>query len=403
MKKIENFISENYIKINEIMIYFLLISMSLFLSTKYFPIIEIGLVFVAIYIIYFSILKEMKPILKFIKSPFFIWYMLFWTFVVVITCIRNQVQLLVLIKTIIAFSAYVIGFGIIYNDTETKKNIDIFKIMENIAIFLGIWILVWEHNLLLQGERIGYSVMVGNPNSAASLLSIYVFAVIYKVSKNRKKIDIFALILCVFVIFSTGSKKAIIVVAIASLLLLFKDGKIVKKRILYFGITLGVIILACFTVPALYEYIGRRFLSLFGEIGLIQFHSDHSSELRAEYIEKAIELWKNNLWIGGGYDNFRVNSGFETYSHNNYVELLSSVGILGLTIYYGYYLLLLWKNARQSNLNMKNILYILFIISTLVSDVGSVIFSLYPLYYIMLIIIDNDTALKSKKEEINGI
>ena len=76
---------------------------------------------------------------------------------------------------------------------------------------------------------------------------------------------------------------------------------------------------------------------------------------------------------------------------------------MGLTIYYGYYLLLLWKNARQSNLNMKNILYILFIISTLVSDVGSEIFSLYPLYYIMLIIIDNDTALKSKKEEINGI
>lgn len=400
MEKINKLVLENCIKINKVVIYFLLVSMSLFLSTKYFPIIEIGLIFIAIYIIYFSILKEMKPILNFIKSPFFIWYMIFWVFVILMTCMRNQVQIIILIKTIIAFSAYIVGFGILYNDEETRKKIDIFEIMKNIAIFLALWILIWEHNLLFQGERIGYSVMIGNPNSAASLLSIYFFAIIYKVSQDKRKSDIFALILCVLVIFATGSKKAIIVITIATLLLLCNNGKIVKKRILYFLIALGIIIFACFTIPVLYEYIGRRFLSLFGEIGLIQFQSDHSSELRTDYINRAIELWKNNIILGGGYDNFRINSGYETYSHNNYVELLSSVGILGLLIYYGYYGMLLIKNIPVKN--MKNILFILFIISTLISDVGSVIFSLYPLYYIMLIIIEKDVIFEKKKEELDG-
>ena len=400
MEKIKGLLEKHYIKINKIIIYFLLLSMSLFLSTDYFPIVEVCLVFIGIYIMSFCAMKKFKPLIEFIKSPFFIWYASFWVLVIAITALRNAEQMMILIKTIIAFSAYIFGFGILYSDKETRKSIDICKVFEVVAVVICIWILVFEYELLFQGERIGYSVMIGNPNSAASLLSIFVFFIIFKTKKTKSVKDLLALLLCIMIIFATGSKKAIVVVAIALMMFLFKNGQLVKKRLLYFGIATVIAIAVCFMVPVLYDNVARRFLSLFGELGIINFRSDHSSELRTQYTDKAIELWKNNIIFGGGYDNFRINSGYATYSHNNYVELLSSVGIVGTIYYYAYYIYLLAKQFVKKN--MQSVLCILFIVSTLISDVGSVIFSTYPMYYIMLMILGKEIEHKDIEEETSN-
>lgn len=405
MNKISKIFQEKYTVLNKGIIYFLFLSMSLFLSTDYFPIIKILLGILAIYVVFFSIYKKNNPICKFIKSPFFIWYIVFWGFMILITYIRNPYQLVTLVKTWVVFTVYISEFGILYSDDETRKNLNLSNMIEIIAVFLSIWILIWEFPLLIQGERIGYSVMIGNPNSAGTLLSIYVFFIIYnltQVNENKKKVikHILSLILCFTIILATGSKKAIIVGLISILLLLFKNGHIVKKRIIYLFIALVVATTACFTVPGLYNNVGRRFLSLFGELGIIEFQSDYSSKQRMKYTEKAIELWKDNMIIGGGYDNFKLNSGYDTYSHNNYTELLCSVGILGTLVYYGYYLFLLKKSFF--NREMKSIMYLLFIIGVLISDIGAVTFYIYPLYYIMLLIINYDLKERKKKEIING-
>ena len=138
---------------------------------------------------------------------------------------------------------------------------------------------------------------------------------------------------------------------------------------------------------------------MFGELGIIEFQSDYSSEARVEYSELAIELWKENPIIGGGYDNFKVHSGYDTYSHNNYTELLSSVGLIGLILYYAYYFLLLKKNILIKN--MKSRMIVLFIIATLITDVGAVTFSIYPIYYIVLLIMSDDTKKDKNKEVID--
>lgn len=56
--------------------------------------------------------------------------------------------------------------------------------------------------------------------------------------------------------------------------------------------------------------------------------------IRAEMMEEALRMWtKSPIW-GNGNEAFRVYSGFGTYSHANYTELLANYGILGILLFY---------------------------------------------------------------------
>ena len=66
--------------------------------------------------------------------------------------------------------------------------------------------------------------------------------------------------------------------------------------------------------------------------------------MRNQLTVKAINAWKNNIVFGQGYNAFSKiynNGGY--YSHNNYLELLVSFGVLGTGIYYMKYIYLLIK------------------------------------------------------------
>jgi O-antigen ligase len=73
--------------------------------------------------------------------------------------------------------------------------------------------------------------------------------------------------------------------------------------------------------------------------------NEGSINMRSYMIKLGFEMFKNKLFIGHGIDNYRVllsmNTGIETYAHNNYIELMVDVGIFGVTIYYLTHIILL--------------------------------------------------------------
>lgn len=71
------------------------------------------------------------------------------------------------------------------------------------------------------------------------------------------------------------------------------------------------------------------------------------------------------------------------YSHNNYTEILSSLGIIGFVIYYGWYLneLMKYKNIRNRECDMWKFT-LLFIIVTLILDYGTVSFD--KIHYLLM-------------------
>lgn len=90
-------------------------------------------------------------------------------------------------------------------------------------------------------------------------------------------------------------------------------------------------------------------LALFEGTGAI----DHSTWLRQQYIKIGLEQFLETPFLGIGIDNARLllmqHFGYTTYLHNNYVELLASVGLAGTGLFYsiyGYLLNKLRKNWR---------------------------------------------------------
>jgi O-antigen ligase len=63
-------------------------------------------------------------------------------------------------------------------------------------------------------------------------------------------------------------------------------------------------------------------------------------------MQQGIKLWQQHPFLGGGFAAFERLSGYETYAHNNFVELLCNTGVLGLLLYYAIYVYTLLKASR---------------------------------------------------------
>jgi O-antigen ligase len=61
--------------------------------------------------------------------------------------------------------------------------------------------------------------------------------------------------------------------------------------------------------------------------------SDTGLAKRSGMLEEAARLWLQRPFTGWGLDQFRNVSGWNTYSHDNYVELLANQGIVGCLLY----------------------------------------------------------------------
>ena len=144
-------------------------------------------------------------------------------------------------------------------------------------------------------------------------------------------------LLSLYIILLSGSRRALLVLAIFVLLyfaLLTKIGFV--KKILIVGIVLGGAGLLVFSGP-FYNYIGVRIVEMFN---ILQGDS-HGDNSRLILILDGLEWFKDKPVFGHGINCFRELSnqtyefaGKNFYAHNNYVELLVDVGVIGLLLYY---------------------------------------------------------------------
>ncbi|MDD3267588.1 MAG: O-antigen ligase family protein, partial [Burkholderiales bacterium] len=77
---------------------------------------------------------------------------------------------------------------------------------------------------------------------------------------------------------------------------------------------------------------------LFGQNNL-----DISSRIRFEMIEVGKTLFLSKPFLGYGIGSFSIVSGFDAYSHNNYIELLVGLGIIGMVLYYSMIIYIIYK------------------------------------------------------------
>ena len=152
------------------------------------------------------------------------------------------------------------------------------------------------------------------------------------------------------IVILSSSRKAILCILIPIIIVFLLNNKAAIGRIIVRTIIASVMIIigyyAMMKVSFFYNSIGNRFESM---IGIFLGHSgivDSSTIDRLKLTSWGIAWFRKKPFLGYGIDNYRiVLHGFRPdyplsyYAHNNYIELLVDVGIIGVIIYYWNYIL----------------------------------------------------------------
>jgi O-antigen ligase len=296
------------------------------------------------------------------------------------------------------------ALGLISSIIQTEK--DIIQLLRLIvyAIAINAFYILFHLDFSLIGEvQIGAELLGGRWNgntigimmSLSSLISLVLIK--FEAKRHNKSVYILSIILTTIIALFTGSRKAVFFILFGFTMYTMMKSK--KNKIINFikaSIILLVAYQAIMNIPGLYKVLGIRLeglISNFTGKGTV----DHSTVLRMEYIEYGIEWFKSNPIFGYGINNYRVLLGKEigtvTYSHNNYIELLVGVGIIGIIIYYSGYLYVL-INISKSAFKKKDPLFILLFIMLIAVLIAQYGFVTYYDFLINLILCIGFTTIR---------
>ncbi|MDQ1339272.1 MAG: hypothetical protein QG567_424 [Campylobacterota bacterium] len=252
---------------------------------------------------------------------------------------------------------------------------------------------------------------LGNPNVLAITMMFSIFAsIIYLGNKEGSAKPFFYyqyvnVLLSVYLIFLTASKKGIIFGGILIFFYLMLSLRNFKNLL-----RLGVLGAAAIWIAVSYIDIGEllmhaeRFVSRF-EFFYYSLQGiggyDYSTEERQNFIELGLQLLGDRPLFGYGIDNFRIFGG--TYSHNNFIELLVGVGIIGAIAYYSMYAGLIVKVLKMDGGELKVLLAIfVFIIFAMDIAVVSYIDKL-TIYMLLLVSLIAEEKCVKIRREVNDV
>lgn len=180
-------------------------------------------------------------------------------------------------------------------------------------------------------------------------------------SKCHQKINLVIILLNWLIILKLGSRSSLMVLVFGMLLNALNTSTAKKVRNLLAMaiavILLGVVII---NIPSLYNTIGNRIedtLRFFESGKNLDSYNLQSDNLRYNLLRDGMEMFLEKPILGYGSGNFSsVNllyNGDAHYAHNNYVELLVNMGIVGTFLFYLLHICILF--SVKSRVNNKNL------------------------------------------------
>jgi O-antigen ligase len=215
-----------------------------------------------------------------------------------------------------------------------------------------------------------------NPNITASFMLYSMFLSIIYIQINKSSLSLFLsltnIIFALYVILLTVSRTSLVIASGVLLIFILHNFFDKEKRKYIILITIAIVIFLLYsdttkmmeTINFALKRIGFIFDSLMGE------GKEYSANERMELIEIGWEMFSQSPILGKGIHTVEyVTKGW--YTHNNYVELLATTGIIGFVIYYSIFILLGEHILKIDDMWLK-IYLSLFVISILMFDLGGV-------------------------------
>lgn len=200
-----------------------------------------------------------------------------------------------------------------------------------------------------------------NYNNYTSLVCLTgVLAAYYGIVKKIKWCQIVLLVLFFITIYG-GSRKTIVVLPIISFyfLCLETSYRNLFRNILAFWVMVSLSVILIGTISEFeslklaVDGMVKGFLD--SDVNLNTL--DESTLERLILITQAKEIWYEHFACGIGWDNFRLYSIRNVVAHNNYYEVLASLGFIGFVIFYSYYFYILFKE-NMKKCSCTNYVYI---------------------------------------------
>lgn len=231
--------------------------------------------------------------------------------------------------------------------------------------------------LYLRGSFGGLLDDVTNYNSYTAVLTTpCVLALYCAIVKHQKKAAIPAILLFAIMLLG-GSRKNLVAIPVTAVLFSLFTGNSAKKLkvLLLLLLALLVSLYLLETLPALSGI--RR--SLEGMLnGLNQAEDakvDGSTRQRMYLMKQGVRVWMEHPFAGVGWNNYRFYNDAKLYAHNNYVEMLASLGIVGFLLYYAMFLregFFLFSAFRQGRVRKEDVLLLGYAFNSLILEIGSI-------------------------------
>lgn len=248
-----------------------------------------------------------------------------------------------------------------------------------LILYLGYMFWVFSNVSLIElagfyrlGDAVqGEYFLKGNSNDVAISVSVLMAPILYELLCNKKRLYLFPSIISVPVVLFTGSKSGVIILFLY-VIAFWCIGRATNLKKIFMGFLLFLSFFILITTnDTLNTIIGQRLLDFidFFVFNDGSVYSD-STEVRSSMYKIGVDLWLEAPILGGGLGSFQEFSGIDAYSHNTYIELMTSFGLLGLCLYYSYpfytMFLLFYRNVARVNLFVISVI----IISLFIDCVG---------------------------------
>ena len=239
------------------------------------------------------------------------------------------------------------------------------------------------------------------------------FALYYAINKkkNVRILFIISFILCVLITILSFSRKALIFLFLPMIIYyIFKEHslKISAIKILIVVILGLVALFAIMNIEYLYETIGWRIEVVINGMFNTGGEIDDSVSARMSMIEIGKELFAKRPILGYGLNNYKNMLLIEkpygmtnVYAHNNYIELMVDLGIIGLAIYYALYIYIIYYALKKfKKLNSLQLWMFAILITLMICEYGVV--SYYGDFYKLLLSLIWITIIYNGEEVENG-
>lgn len=229
--------------------------------------------------------------------------------------------------------------------------------------------------LMMLGVRLGGGI--NNENVIGLYTSTTAVMCFYFAYCKKEKLFYIVMLLPFFVAMGSGSRKALALAVLGVFAITFiqyrREAKLSGFVKLVAAVAVLAIAVAVMSKMEIFNVTFSRIEKMFNSV-----QKDNSTLVREAMIEYGLDYFKQHPYTGIGIANSGIITksilGRSTYLHNNYVELLATVGIFGTILYYAIYIYLiieLYKLAFREN-DDTAVLMLSLMVSNLVMDYGAV-------------------------------